>query len=572
MNSNGDTPHEVTPEYGPANPDLVPARMVNEFAYCPRLAYLEWVQGEFAVNADVAEGRYVHRAVDRQEGGLPDDLAPEDQIHARSVWLSAPSEFLSARIDLVETEGAAVIPVDYKRGAVPDLPERAWEADRVQVCAQALVLRANGYSCDKGLIYYAESKTRVAVPIDDGLVTRTRELVAGLRRMAVSAVIPPPLTGSPKCVRCSLNAICLPDEVNLVAGGCLDGSADDDRVRRLLPARDDALPLYVQSQGARLTRNAELFEVWLKDRKVGECRIFETSHVAIFGNVQVTTQALQEMCSRGIPLTLFSTGGWYYGTALGMPHKNVELRRAQYRTAEDGGRCLSLAQETIAAKIDNSRTMLMRNHPTLAPEIPLDMKRHAQAARKADSFAELLGIEGMAAKTYFASFSGMLKEGNGDPWRFDFNGRNRRPPLDPVNAMLSYAYSLLVKDITVTLHAVGFDPYLGFYHAIRYGKPALALDLMEEFRPIIADSVVLWTVNNRVLVPGDFIRRGHGVAMTPAARRKFITAYERRMDSLVTHPIFGYRISYRRVLEVQARLLGRHLLGEIPQYPSFRTR
>ena len=154
---------------------------------------------------------------------------------------------------------------------------------------------------------------------------------------------------------------------------------------------------------------------------------------------------------------------------------------------------------------------------------------------------------------------------------FELDGRNRRPPRDPVNAMLSFAYSLLTKEFAVTLETVGLDPMLGFYHQTRFGRPSLALDLMEEFRPIVADSVVVGVVNNGVLKPDDS-RGSTGVAIAAGGKKKFIEAYERRMDQLVTHPVFGYRISYRRVIEVQARLLGRLLLGEIEAYPSFRTR
>jgi CRISPR-associated protein Cas1 len=159
-----------------------------------------------------------------------------------------------------------------------------------------------------------------------------------------------------------------------------------------------------------------------------------------------------------------------------------------------------------------------------------------------------------------------------DDWSFDFNSRNRRPPRDPLNAMLSYAYTLLAKDLSVLAQVIGFDPYLGFYHQPRYGRPSLALDVMEEFRPLITDSVVLTVVNTGVLAPDDFIRRGPAVAMKDAARKRFIRAYENRLDALVTHPIFGYRVSYRRILEVQLRLLGRVLTGEIQDYPGFMTR
>ena len=155
---------------------------------------------------------------------------------------------------------------------------------------------------------------------------------------------------------------------------------------------------------------------------------------------------------------------------------------------------------------------------------------------------------------------------------FDFTVRNRRPPRDPINALLSFSYGLLTKELALTLSAVGLEPLLGFYHRPRYGRPALALDMMEEMRPLIADSVVLQAINTGVVGPTDFEQSAGACAMKASARRRVIQAYERRMDSLVTHPVFGYRISYRRVLEVQARLLGRYLLGEIDVLPNFRTR
>ena len=154
----------------------------------------------------------------------------------------------------------------------------------------------------------------------------------------------------------------------------------------------------------------------------------------------------------------------------------------------------------------------------------------------------------------------------------DFNNRNRRPPVDPVNAMLSYAYAMLAKDLTIACWSVGLDPFMGFYHQAKFGKPALALDLMEEFRPLIADSVVVTAINTGVVGPCDFVRRGGAVALLPEGRKRFLQAYERRMESEVTHPIFGYKISYRRVLDVQVRLVSRLLLGEIPEYAAFTTR
>lgn len=552
-------------------PELVPARMLNELTYCPRLMYLEWVQGDFTDNADTVEGRFRHRRVDEPSGQL-EPTRQGERVHARSVELSAPRIGLVAKLDLVEAEGTRATPVDYKRGIPPDVPEGAWEPERVQLCAQGLILEENGYTSDEGVLYFAGSKQRVTIPFDVALRARTKALLEEARRVAAGGVLPPPLVDSPKCPRCSLVGICLPDEINLLRRGSAAPS-EDGEPRRLLPARDDALPLYVQSAGARIGKRGDELVIEERDGAKHEVRMAHTSQVGLFGRVQISTQAIQELCDRGIPIAYFSHGGWLYGITTGMTHKNVELRRLQFSAAEDEARALALARRVVAAKIRNDRTMLRRNGDDVPHRELERLKQLASSAEQAENAASLLGIEGTAARIYFGSFARMLRP-PADPgcWEFDFTGRNRRPPRDPVNALLSLAYALLTKDLTATLAAVGFDPFLGFYHRPRYGRPALALDLMEEFRPLIADSVVLTAINMGVIRPGDVIRRGIGVALTSGGRAKLIDAYERRMDELVTHPVFGYRISYRRVLEVQARLLARHLAGEIAEFPPFCTR
>lgn len=555
-----------------AEEPLLPVRMLNEFAYCPRLAYLEWVQGEFTDSADTVEGRFHHRRVDigpkRATAPEPGEEGEDAVIHQRSVWLSSERLGLTAKMDLVEGVGTAVAPVDYKRGRRPHVDKGAWEPERVQLCAQGLILRDNGMECDGGFLYFVGSRERVTIAFDQELIQRTLSLIGEMRRMAGEGCIPPPLVDSPKCPRCSLVGICLPDEVsrlNLISG-------DEPRaLRRLVPAKDDALPLYVQQPGARVSKDGDCLKILDHDEVLSEARIVETSHLVVFGRIQVSTQVIQELCQRGIPISYLSTGGWFYGLTAGMTHKNVELRRRQYAVAADPARCLSLARRFVQVKIANCRTILRRNH-TAAPELVLrDLKTDQQHAGEAELLEALLGIEGTAARRYFSEFGGMLK-GEEGATRFDFEGRNRRPPRDPVNAMLSLAYALLAREWTVTLQAIGLDPYLGFYHQPRYGRPALALDLMEEFRPLIADSVVLTAINNGEVRGTDFIERMGAVTMTPEGRRRFIATYERRMGQEITHPVFGYQISYRRVLEVQARLLGRYLLGEIPEYPAFATR
>ena len=197
----------------------------------------------------------------------------------------------------------------------------------------------------------------------------------------------------------------------------------------------------------------------------------------------------------------------------------------------------------------------------------------ATAAGRAERAAQLLGIEGPAARLYFSQFNSMVRGTGPDGLAaFDFSGRNRRPPRDPVNALLSFCYSVLTKDLLGVLMAVGVDPYQGVYHRPRFGRPALALDLAEEFRPLVADSVVLTVLNNGELTAGDFLSRAAGVQLTADGRRTVLRAYERRLSQEVTHPEFKYRISYRRVMDVQARVLAAHLLGELPAYMPFVTR
>jgi len=404
------------------------------------------------------------------------------------------------------------------------------------------------------------------------------------------------LVDSPKCPGCSLVGICLPDETNSLRAGAGAGpvlvrsalqlslfpeafepQAPSPEPRLLVTPRDDLRPLYLNAQGVRVGKSGEVLQVRERDELKQEVRIGEICQVNLMGNIQVSTQAIQALCEAGKPLCYFSQGGWFYGITTGLNQKNVFLRRSQFRLAEEDWFQLALARKLVAGKIRNQRTMLQRNHLEPSAQSLLTLKQMVDQAERADSLQQLLGIEGNAARVYFGDFAGMIKleqDGGQDAsqFRFDFAGRNRRPPRDAVNALLSLGYSLLTKDLTIACYAVGFDPYIGFYHQPRFGRPALALDLMEPFRALIADSAVLTAINTGMVTPRDFVQAGPAVALTPGGRRGFFRAYELKMDTLVTHPIFEYRVSYRRLLEIQARLLARYLEGEIAEYPVFVTR
>lgn len=546
----------------------LPARMLNEFAYCPRLFYLEYVQREWAESADTLDGSFVHRRVDDGKGAIPEKPEENQEIHARSVWLGSENLNVSAKIDVLEADGKSATPIDYKRGKPKETDEGVYEPEKVQLCLQGLILRENGFECDAGFIYYAETQQKVKVEFTPELILRTVELLMKARRVAEEGIIPPPLTDSPKCVGCSLAGICLPDEVNLLRSE----DNDTDEPRRLMPSRDDELPVYVQGDyGLSVGLKGDNLEIRKKGKAVGEAKLFETSQVSLFGNVQISAQAIRKLANLEIPIVHLSYGGWLNAVTAPPPHKNIELRLAQFETATDMEKCVKLASSFVSGKVQNQRTLLRRNSRELPKDSLVFLREMRRKAEKAENLPELLGMEGAAAREYFSKFSTMFKQ-TGEYSAFDFTTRNRRPPKDPVNALLSFLYSMLTKEMLVTLIGIGFDPYMGFYHQPRYGRPALALDLMEEFRPLIADSVVINLINTGEIRQQDFITRITGCALTDSGRKRVIEAFERRLNTTVTHPIFGYTVSYRRIFEIQARLLARFLTGEIPEYPAFITR
>jgi CRISPR-associated protein Cas1 len=375
----------------------------------------------------------------------------------------------------------------------------------------------------------------------------------------------------------------------------IDQTEDQEQkpIRQLITVRDEAKPVYLNTQGMSVGVSGQVLTIKEKDKKIQEIRLKDVSQLNLFGAVQVSTQAIQILLQEDIPLAYFSFGGWFHGMTQAVGLRNILWRREQFRKADQPKFCLSLAKELVIGKIRNQRTMIQRNHIEPPTEVVDFLKSLMIEAKRVDSIGSLLGVEGVAARTYFSAFSGLIKvnatkkpsmrddedvvglatstEGT-DAFRFDFEKRNRRPPRDPINALLSLGYGVLAKDLTVMCATVGLDPYLGFYHQPRFGRPSLALDMMEPFRPLIVDSAVISAINQRMVTLDDFISAGDAVALTAKGRKSFYLAYEQRMDQLVTHPMFGYRVSYRRLIEIQIRLLARLLTGEITRYPVFVTR
>lgn len=555
---------------------LLPIRMLNEHLYCPRLFHLMHVQGVWAESADTVEGRAQHA---RGQARLPSravETASGDQWPAppRDLSLSDPGLGITGRLDaLEEPEGdAGWVPVEAKHSAPPP-PDRAilasdgtalqpgaWNNDQIQVAAQMLLLRAAGYACDHALIHYRKTRQKVRVDLTPALESALLAEIAAARRTE-SSPMPPPLVDSPKCPRCSLAHVCLPDETNHLLQRAT-GS-----VPRVVPSRDDMGVLYVTEQGLRLGKESETVVVRNPDGEtLASVPFKDVAHVVLSSAAQMSSQLLVALMESGRGVSWLSFGGRYVGSAQPPLAKNFHLRRAQYRLMDDEARCLSLSRSVVVAKLVNCRTLLRRNEGSPGTLRALRLRIH-DARRGADR-AALMGTEGMGAREYYPAFAALLRDPLGDTWE----GRSRRPPRDPLNALLSFGYALLARDTETALRNAGLEPMASFYHAPENGRPSLALDLMEPFRPLIVDSTVLRAVNSRTVTQADFVVLPASASLKPAARKRFIAAYEQRMGETVRHPRFGYSISYRRILELEARLFARHLEGELPDYVPLMTR
>ncbi|MBK8013947.1 MAG: CRISPR-associated endonuclease Cas1 [Deltaproteobacteria bacterium] len=595
---------------------LIPVRMVNEFVYCPRLFWLMHRCGIEAENEHVIRGLSVHRRVDRAGGSIAPPTSSEvgdaSPWQARGLMLASSDIGVTGKLDLVDDAGGEVMPVDTKKGHPPE-EGGLWPPDEVQLALQGILLREAGYVCTRVAAYYVETRQRIVVALTDELVAKARAAVEAARDVALASESPMPLLDSPKCRGCAHNAICQPDEIHLLrrsdeasisdeededaaSGGRaiaresvdaeMDGPGMDGPkwggperggprrvgIRRVIPAASDALPVYVGDPGSTIGVEKESLVVRPRDRSVKPSRVGlgTVSSLNVFGVAQVTTPAIRACLERGVPINWFSSSGWYYGRASGHENNNVLVRIGQYRAFE-GERALEIARVLIGDKIANSRTLLRRNGSRDGSSTStLDRLRElTQKARAMSSAQSLLAVEGEAARHYWQHFSEMTsREGEA----FRMHGRNRRPPRDRVNAMLGYVYGLLVRDTTHAVATAGLDPFLGMYHTPHHGRPSLALDLMEPFRPLIADSVVLGVIRRGEVDAKGFVETGPSVVMRTNTRRSVVAAYERRMREEIKHPVLGYTISYRQVLGVQARLLARRMVDEIPAFPSFVTR
>ncbi|MDX9819280.1 MAG: CRISPR-associated endonuclease Cas1 [Desulfococcus multivorans] len=474
---------------------LIPVSYLNAYVYCPRRFFLEHNRGMFEDNTHTVEGRTLHRVVDGRHAARPEKKG--DLIHRHSVSLSSMRLGIAGKLDLLEERNGQVYPVEYKKGKKPPKGREPWLNDQVQLCAQALLMGDNGMGVpERAFLYFIGSKSRVEVLLDEALIQETERIISECRSISRSNALPPLATNRNKCFGCSLNAVCLPEEEEVCRGA-------KTNARAILPMGLDGDVLYVDTIGAWVSLSEGHIRIVSPDGVVlGKHSLEMLREVHLCGPAQMTTQALHECLKRGIPVHYLNTHGRYVGTTSAMNHFHGVLRRAQWKAHFDPIRSLDIAKTIAASKLTNMRTLMMRylreGRSAVHEKDFRRIKDFIRQVQSAENLGSLRGFEGMASRIYFSRLAEYIKTER-KPY-FDFTDRNRRPPRDPVNSLLGFGYSLLAKDCTSTAIRVGFDPFCGYYHIMKYGRPSLALDIMEVFRQPIVDSVVISSINNDALV------------------------------------------------------------------------
>lgn len=326
--------------------------------------------------------------------------------------------------------------------------------------------------------------------------------------------------------------------------------------------------LYIIQDDAFIGKIDERLNVKVKNQTLQDVPLIKLEGIVVLGRATISPAAIAELLERKIPLTFLTENGKYLGKLEPELAKNIFVRSAQWQAAGESEKAVHLVQGFVRGKLKNYRNTLFRNqrkHPELDLQAAIARVENAIAPiDKTDKINSIRGLEGAGSAAYFGAFNKLIRTQG-----FSFETRNRRPPTDPVNSLLSFGYSLLRHDIQSAVNIVGFDPYLGYLHYQHYGRPGLALDLMEEFRPLVVDAVVLTAINLRILSPKDFSSEplSNAVLLSKEGRREFLKLYGQKKQSDFKHPVLGRKCTYQEAFEIQARLVAKYLMGEIEKYP-----
>ena len=529
---------------------------LHALAYCERLFFLEEVERVRVADERVYAGRTLHVEIEREE---------TDEV----LTLGFESEFygLIGRVDCIRRRDGQIIPYEHKRGRSArdkDGNAEAWASDRLQIIAYALLVEESAErEVFEGRVRYHADNVTVRVPIDEKAreffqisLDRARELQTSVERPGVT-------DNERLCVKCSLAPVCLPEEARLAESlnQAESESAESKQTLQLFPAEDNRQALHVLTNGAKVGRSGNRVKIWSpeEDEKDKFYPSQEIGQVVLHGFAQISTQALRLCADKNIGVHWVSYGGKYMG-AWTSGSGSVQRRIRQYKALTDEDFCLELAKRLVEAKVRGQLSFILRSSRETGREIK-EIKEAIGSIRKllsplnrADNKDSVRGYEGSVAASYFKALPHLVTEEAGEAMKPD--GRNRRPPKDRCNALLSYGYALLLKDVTNAILTVGLDPSLGFYHTPRSQAHPLALDLMEIFRVPLVDLPVIASINRKQWDEDeDFTIAGQQVWLSDTGRKKFIGIYERRKTEKWKHPVIGYSLSYARHIELEVRLL-----------------
>lgn len=533
---------------------------LHALAYCERLFYLEEVEEIRVADAAVYAGRRLHEELAADEGELV------------SLVLESETLGIRGKVDCLRRRDGRLIPYEHKRGrsAKGDDGPQAWPSDRLQVCAYTLLLEEHtGTAIEEARIRYHANNATVRVAVDETARADVRVAVARARALSQSVERPPVTDNDRLCLRCSLAPVCLPEEERL---------AKDEEWEpvRLFPQDRERQTVHVTTHGARVGKSGETLTVTDTAGQKQAFPIREVGEVVIHGYAQVSTQAIHLCASQEVGVHWF-TGGGRYVSGLVSGASPVQRRIRQFEALRAPGLLFRLARRLVIARASSQLGFLLRasrgkDRKALGIEGAIQGLRNAlRAASYAEGVDALRGHEGDAGRHYFSGFPGLLRDDLDE--RLRFGGRNRRPPRDRINALLSFGYALLYRDVLQAIMSVGLEPAFGFFHRPRSAAHPLALDLMELFRVPLWDMPLVASVNRLQWdVEEDFTQAGKQVWLSDTGRKKAIEVYERRKEDRWKHPVTKYSLSYARLIELEARLLEKEWAGEPGLFARMRLR
>jgi CRISP-associated protein Cas1 len=534
---------------------------LHALAYCPRLFYLEEVEEIRLADDRVYAGRELHAGLADEEG------------EAVQVELTSEALGLTGKVDCLRRRDGSHLPYEHKRGKpardAANKPE-AWPSDRLQVVAYAaLIEEAFGQPVPEGRVRYHAANVTVRVPIDDRARADLRAAIDTARQLRASLERPPIAENERLCLHCSLAPVCLPEEVR--------HDRDPERApARLFPPDRDGTTLHVVSQGAHVGRSGDSLVVRPRDGPETKHPIRSVDALVLHGFAQVTTQALRACTQHQVAVHWLTTAGTHTASLVATAGQ-VQRRIRQYRALADETVCLRLARALVLAKVEGQHRYLLRAsrgdevaRAGLSPYLGTLQDALASAGRTHER-DRLRGHEGAAAAAYFEGLRSLLVASV--PEELRWSARNRRPPLDRFNALLSFGYGLLHTAVMRAILASGLEPALGFFHTPRSAAYPLVLDLMELFRMPLWDLVVIGSLNRGQWDPAaDFTVTRAKVWLSEAGRKKAIGLFEARLDETWKHPVVNYSLTYARALELEARLLEKEWTGEPGLFARARLR